>query len=103
MKGCLGTGDNAQQVDEVLRFLADMAANDVAAGGRVKDSEVDVGVGVGGVEKAAEVDEVEGSPKFEDAVDVGEVVEEAVVLLPALASAHRVEEGEREGRLLLSE
>lgn len=90
-------GDDAEEVDEALGFLADVAANDVAAGGRVEDGEVDVGVGVGGVEEAAEADGVGDPPELEDAVDVGEVVEEAAVLVPALAGADRAEHG-NEGR-----
>ena len=90
-------GDDAEEVDEALGFLADVSANDVAAGGRVEDGEVDVGVGVGGVEEAAEADGVGGPPELEDAVDVGEVVEEAAVLVPALAGAHGAEDG-NEGR-----
>lgn len=85
-------GDDAEDVDEALRGRADEGADVVARGGGVEDGEVDVGVGVGGVEEAAEGEGFGGGPEGEDAVDVGEVVEEAAVLVPALAGADGAED-----------
>ena len=69
--------------------------NDVAVDGRVEDGEVDVGVRVSGVEEVTEADGVGCSPKHEDVVDIGKVVEEAIMLVPALAGTHEVAEGEK--------
>lgn len=81
-------GDDAEEVDEALGVGADVAADYISAGGgRREDSEVDVGVRIGGVEEAAEADGVGGSPDLEDTVDADEMVEEATVLVPALAGA----------------
>lgn len=87
--------DDAEEVDEALGGGADVGADNVAASGGVEDGEVDVGVGVGGVEEAAETDGVGGVPQLEDAVSVDEVVEEAAVLVPALSGAHRSEHGDK--------
>lgn len=86
-------GDDAEQVNQALSFVADVGADDVAAGGGIEDGEVDVGVGVGRVEEAAEGDGGRGLPQVEDAVDVDEVVEEGAVLVPALAGADGAEDG----------
>lgn len=91
--------DDAEHVDEPLGGVADVAANDVAAGGGVEDGEVDVGVGVGGVEEAAEADGVLGVPELEDLVDVDEVVEEAAVLVPALPGSHGAQHRDQRRKL----
>lgn len=78
-------------MDEVFGVVADVGANGVAASGGVEDGEVDVGVGIGGVEEAGEGDGGRGTPKVEDAVDVHQVVEEAAVLVPAFTGTHRPE------------
>lgn len=41
--------DDAEEMDQALGSVADVGADEVAAGGRVEDGEVDVRVGVGGV------------------------------------------------------
>lgn len=92
-------GDDAEEVDEALGGVAHVAADGVAAGGGVEDGEVDIGVGVGGVEEAAEGDGVGGVPELEDAVDVDEVVEEAAVLVPALSGADGAEDGDKGGEV----
>lgn len=88
------TWNNTEEMDQVFSCVADVAADSVAAGGRVEDGEVDVGVGVSGVEEAAEGDGIRGFPEFEDAVDVDEVVEEAAVFVPAFAGADGLEDGD---------
>lgn len=80
-------GNDAEEVDKALGGGPHVATDGVAAGGGVKDGEIDIGIGVGGVKEAAESDGVGGLPELEDAVDVDEVVEEASVLVPALAGA----------------
>lgn len=93
-------GDHAEHVDEPLGLGADVAADVLAAGGGgVEDGEVDVGVGVGGVEEAAEGDGGRGVPEGQDAVDVEEVVEEGAVLVPALVGADGAEEGDEGGKV----
>lgn len=91
--------DDAEEVDEAFGGGADVVADGVAAGGGIEDGEVDVGVGVGGVEEAAEGDGVGGFPELENAVDIEEVVEEAAVLVPALAGTDGAEDGEEGGEV----
>lgn len=91
--------DDAEEVDEAFGGGADVVADCVAAGGGIEDGEVDVGVGVGGVEEAAEGDGVGGFPELENAVDIEEVVEEAAVLVPALARTDGAEDGEEGGEV----
>ncbi|URD73978.1 hypothetical protein MUK42_09799 [Musa troglodytarum] len=90
---------DAEEVHEALRRVANDAADAVSAGAGVEDGEVDVGVGVGGVVEAAAGDGIGGAPQLEDAVDVGEVGEEAAVLVIALASAGGTEDGDEGGQI----
>ncbi|KAK3003488.1 hypothetical protein RJ639_018819 [Escallonia herrerae] len=91
-------GDNTEQVDQTLGRIAHMAPNSVPAGGRVEDGKVNVGVRISGVKEATKADRVLRLPELEDAVGVDEVVEEAAVLVPALACADGSEEGDQVGR-----
>lgn len=93
------TGDDTEEVNEPLGRFTHVGANRVAAGGRIEDGEIDVGVGVGGVEKAAEADGLGGIPELEDAVDVEKVIEEAAVLMPALSGTDRAEDGDEAGEV----
>ncbi|CAL5020361.1 unnamed protein product [Urochloa decumbens] len=85
--------DDAEEVDEALGVVPHDAGDVGAAGVRLEDGEVDVGVGVGGVVEAAARHGVGRGPEAEDAVDVEEVVEEGAVLVPALAGAGGAEDG----------
>lgn len=91
------TRHDTKEMDKALGYGANMAANDVAAGGGVEDGEVDVGVGVGGVEEATKRDGERGVPEVEDAEDVDEVLKEGAVFVPTLAGADGAEDGD-EGR-----
>lgn len=84
-------------MDQALGRVADVAAHGVAAGGRIEDGEVDVGVGISGVEEAAKANRVLGFPELENFVDVDKVVEEAAVFVPALAGADGAEDGDEGG------
>lgn len=90
-------GDDAEQVNQPLGRGTDVRADFVAAGGGIKDGEVNVGVGVGGVEETAERDGGRRFPEGEDAMDVEEVVEEGAVLVPALAGVDGTEERDEGG------
>ncbi|KAK2966981.1 hypothetical protein RJ640_009665 [Escallonia rubra] len=88
-------GYSTEQVDQTLGRITHMAPNSVPAGGRVEDGKVDVGVRISGVKEATKADRVLRLPELEDAVDVDEVVEEAAVLVPALACADGSEDGDQ--------
>lgn len=88
-------------MNQALGFLADMFANHFAAGGRVEDGEVDVGVGVRGVEEAAEGDGSRGLPEAENTIHVEKVVEEAAVLVPALAGTNTLQDPDKAWQILV--
>ncbi|KAK6931780.1 LOW QUALITY PROTEIN: hypothetical protein RJ641_003573, partial [Dillenia turbinata] len=91
------TRHDAEEVDKALGGIAHVTADDVSAGGGIEDGEIDVRVGVGGVEEAAEADGVWGFPELEDFVDVDEVIEEAAVLHSPAPTERKTET--REGNL----
>ena len=84
-------GDDAEEVDEALGVGADDAPHLGAAGVGLEDGEVDVGVGVGGVEEAAARHGVGRAPQAEDPVHVLQVRQERAVLVVALAGARRAQ------------
>ena len=63
-------GDDAEEVDEALGVRADDGGDVGAAGVRLEDGEVDVGVGVGGVVEAAARHRIGRAPQAEDPVHV---------------------------------
>lgn len=74
-------------MNEPLGSLADVITDSIPAGGRIEDGEINIGIGVSGVEESAEANGFLCFPELENSVDVDEVVEEAAVLVPALAGA----------------
>lgn len=84
--------DEAEQVNETLCYFSDVVRNCLTARGGSEDGEVDVRIRAGRVEEAAKCDCVWQFPQFEDAVYVGEVVEEASVLVPALSGDNSLEQ-----------
>lgn len=96
-------GNDAEEVNQPLCGGADVGANSVAADGRGWEyGEIDVGIGVGRVEEAAEADGVGGLPHLEYAVDAEEVVEEATVLVPALAGTRRAKHRHKAWQVLVN-
>ena len=89
--------DDAEEVNQLLGVSTNVASDFVAAGGGVEDGEVDVRIGIGGVEEATEGDRIGGFPYLEDAVDVEEVIQEAAVLVPALSGADGAKHGHEGG------
>lgn len=87
--------NDAEQMDQPLCGLADVCADDVTTSVGVENGEVDIGIGIGGVEEAAEADGVGSFPDLENAVDVVEVVQEAAVLVPALPGADGAQDGKQ--------
>lgn len=67
------TVDDAEKVHEPLRLGADERGNVGTGGVGIEDGEIDVGVGICGVEEAAECDVIRCGPKFEDTVNLDEV------------------------------
>lgn len=88
-------GDNTEQMNQTLGFVANMRANGFTAGGGIEDGEVNVGIGVSRVEETAEGHRIWGFPEMEDAEDVDEVLEESAVFVPALAGADRAKDGDK--------
>lgn len=60
----------------------------ISTGGRIEDCEIDIRIGVGGVEEAAKTDRFRAAPKFKDAVDIDEVIKECAVFMPAFTGAN---------------
>lgn len=87
--------NNTKQVDQTFGFFANVSTNNFTTGRRVKDGEVNVRIGVSGVEKAAEADRVRCFPELENTEYVDEVVEEASVFVPTLACTDRAENGDK--------
>lgn len=92
------TRDDAEEMDETLDGGSEERGESCAGrGGGREYGEVDVGVGVGGVEEAGERERGRGrgrGPEREDAVDGEEVGEEGGVFVPAVGGAGRDEGGD---------
>lgn len=84
--------DDAEHVHKLLGFVTDEATQDAAVDVGREDGEVDVRVGVGGVEEAEEGDRVGRPPELENPVRVQQVREERPVLVPALARSARLQD-----------
>lgn len=91
--------NHAEEMDEVFGSVADVVADGVSGGGGIENGEIDVGVGVGRVEEGAEADGFLGLPELVNPVHVHQMVQEAAMLVPALAGPHRPEK-RYEGRQL---
>lgn len=65
--------DDTEEVHEPLRLGADERRNVGTGGVWIEDGEIDVGIGVCGVEEAAECDMIRRGPEFEDTVNLDEV------------------------------
>lgn len=85
------TRDDAKHVHKLLRFVTDEAAEDAAVDVGREDGEVDIRVGVRGVEEAEESDRVGRPPELENPVRVQQVCVKRPVLVPALARSARLQ------------
>ena len=70
-----------------------MATNDVTARIGIKDSKIDIRIGISRMEEAAKTDRIRGLPNLENAIDVNQVIKKAAVLVPTLAGANGTQDG----------
>lgn len=79
--------DDAKEMDKRLGQMTHIRSDSVTAGGRIEDCQIDIRIGIGGVEEAAKTDRFRAAPKFKDAVDIDEVIKECAVFMPAFTGA----------------
>lgn len=51
------------------------------------------------MEKATKANRGRGFPEFENLIDIDEVIEKAAMFVPALAGAHRAQDGDKGGEI----
>jgi hypothetical protein len=75
--------------------MTNMGTNDVTTRGRIEYGEVDIGIGVSGVEEATEADGVWCFPNLENPIYVNKVVKEAAMFVPALTGPNGSQDGDQ--------
>jgi hypothetical protein len=83
-----------EEVDQPLSRLANVSSDSFAAGGRIENGEIDIGVGVSRVEETKQANSLLCFPEFVNSVHIDEVIEEAAMLVPALAGADGAQDGD---------